>query len=225
MVLTSLNNVTLFSLVGSDEFLEPTLKAINHCKRISNFKETKVASCIEFNEEGIEYIPITKLTKEEYCHFFLYELNNYIDSDFCLTIQSDGFIIDGNHWDDNFLDYDYIGAPWLNFKEQNCVGNGGFSLRSKKFLECCKNLQYKRDIQFQPHIKAGDLITPEDWFCCVYHYNTMRKNGIKFADIDTAYNFSVEHPSFFKQYNRNDITTYKSFGFHGTFNKAGMNLL
>lgn len=225
MASMQLNNVTLFSLVGSEEYLDQTLKAINHCRELIDFANVKVASCVKIDQNDIEYIPIQKLSKIQYSHFFMYELDNFIDTEFCLTVQSDGFVIDGNHWEDFFLKFDYIGAPWLNFKDENCVGNGGFSLRSKKFLRSCKNLEYKHDIQFQPHVEPGKLITPEDWFCCVHSYKEMVKMGVKFADIHTAYRFSVEHPSFFKIYDRSVIETYRSFGFHGTFNKAGIDLL
>ena len=81
-------------------------------------------------------------------------LNNYIDSDFVLIIQDDGHIVNPHLWDNEFLNYDYIGAPWPNNKKWknrfskydekvssniirnfnlNNIGNGGFSLRSKNF--------------------------------------------------------------------------------------------
>lgn len=222
---TKLNSVTLFSLVGSEKYLDQTLKAINRCKKLVDFGSIKLASCIEFNDDDIEYIPIAKLSQLEYSYFLMYNLDDLIETDFCLTIQSDGFIVDESYWNEDFLKFDYIGAPWTNFNQENCVGNGGFSLRSKKFLNCCKKLEYKHDVQFQPHIPAGKLVTPEDWFCCVHSYKNMVSMGVKFADIHTAYSFSVEHPSIFKTYNRSKIETYKSFGFHGAFNKAGMELI
>ena len=70
-----------------------------------------------------------------------------------LVIQDDGHIVNPSLWDEEFLKYDYIGLPWpfedswieKQLKEQrpiirkvypkNRVGNGGFSLRSRKFLE------------------------------------------------------------------------------------------
>ena len=42
-----------------------------------------------------------------------------------------------------FFDYDYIGAPWPN-NFVNRVGNGGFSLRSKKFLELTAKIPYNK---------------------------------------------------------------------------------
>ena len=53
-----------------------------------------------------------------------------------LIIQHDGFILNHKAWDNEFLNYDYIGAPvyWMGNKLIE-VGNGGFSLRSKKLLK------------------------------------------------------------------------------------------
>ena len=39
-------------------------------------------------------------------------LKEYINSEHVLVIQDDGHIVNPDIWDDNFLDYDYIGAPW-----------------------------------------------------------------------------------------------------------------
>src|ERR1700722_12124880 len=50
----------------------------------------------------------------------------------CLTIQYDGFVLDSDMWRAEFLDYDYIGAPWPH--RGYAVGNGGFSLRSVEMM-------------------------------------------------------------------------------------------
>ena len=220
-----LNNTTLISVIGTDKYFNATIQAVKHCMKHVEFEKIKIVSCIPFKSDKIECIHIKPISQLEYGVLLTKYLKDIIDTDYCLTVQSDGFIIDGNYWNDEFFEYDYIGAPWLDIKAKNNVGNGGFSLRSKKFLEVSSTFNYRPDIQFQPHIKPGELITPEDWFCCVYMYDEMIKNGIKFPSMSLAYQFSVEHPSFFKIYNRSKIETYKSFGFHGNFNTAGMKLL
>src|SRR4051812_24457294 len=42
----------------------------------------------------------------------IYELPNYITTEYCMLIHSDGYIINPLLWDDSWLSYDYIGAPW-----------------------------------------------------------------------------------------------------------------
>ena len=60
-------------------------------------------------------------------------LPNIIKTEFMLGIHDDGFVINPNLWTDQFLKYDYIGAPWSHtipyYGQKYRVGNGGFSLR------------------------------------------------------------------------------------------------
>lgn len=220
----NLDNITLISVCGDARFLIGIIKAAKHCMKSVNFKNVKILSNTVVKTEDIEIIQIPSLNQEQYCKFCLYELPKYVNTDFCLTFQGDGFIINPSLWNNDFLNYDYIGAPWIH-EVINQVGNGGFSLRSQKFLYSANKLEYNSKIQFQVNIPAGQLVTPEDWFTCCYSYHDMINMGVKFADFDTAYKFSVEHPSQYKMYDRFDLSTYNSFGFHGVFNKAAMGQL
>lgn len=220
----SLKDVTLISVCGNAKFLVGIIKAAKYCMKNIDFGKVIILSNVDVKVPDIEIIKIPALDKEKYCTFSLYELPNYINTDYCLTFQGDGFVINHNLWTDEFLEYDYIGAPWTQ-EISNNVGNGGFSLRSKKFLSSAKTLEYNSKIQFQPHIQAGELVTPEDWFACCYSYHKMIAMGVKFPSVSFAYKFAVEHPSKDKIYDRFNINTYNSFGFHGDFNKAAMSLL
>jgi hypothetical protein len=44
-------------------------------------------------------------------------------------------VFDAARWRDAFLEYDYIGASWLQFDD----GNGGFSLRTRRLMELCRD--------------------------------------------------------------------------------------
>ena len=48
----------------------------------------------------------------------------HIQTSHCLLIQSDGFVLFPDKWDDSWLDYDYIGAPWPISKDSyiNLIG-------------------------------------------------------------------------------------------------------
>jgi hypothetical protein len=197
-----------------------------------DFKSVKLLSNVTVPLDDIEVIEIPELDIEKYSVFCLYDLPQYITTDFCLTIQHDGFIINPELWHNKFYYFDYIGAPWayteqrtITYTHHNYVGNGGFSLRSQKFLQSAKTLKYNSKIKFQAHIQAGELPTPEDWFVCTHSYRKMLDMNVRFADPRTAYQFSVEHPSNLHPYQPDNITTYKSFGFHGKFNTAAMELL
>jgi hypothetical protein len=75
---------------------------------------------------------------EDYNAFVVCDLGEYFSTSHCLLIQEDGYVLDYQAWSDEFLEYDYIGAPWYD----NVVGNGGFSLRSKRFCETASNLAF-----------------------------------------------------------------------------------
>jgi len=155
---------------------------------------------------------------------FIQQTNKYIFDDFCLNIQHDSTIIDIEKWDNRFMDYDYIGAPWpmniiqasdmVNGRIQeipNVVGNGGFSLRTRAFVE--------------ESAKLGWEHKNEDLNICVFNYDTMTSEGIKFAPPDLASQFSKEHPTPYGNFAREILYSYKSFGFHGEFNTGGMNFI
>ncbi|MDC0297128.1 hypothetical protein OAK92_01000 [Crocinitomicaceae bacterium] len=159
-----------------------------------------------------------------FCESFVQQTNKFILDDFCLNVQHDSTIIDVGRWNSRFLDYDYIGAPWpMNIIQAsdmvngrideipNVVGNGGFSLRTRKFVE--------------ESAKLGWEHKNEDLNICVFNYETMTSAGIKFAPPSLAAQFSKEHPTQYGNFTRSLLFTYDSFGFHGEFNSAGMSFI
>lgn len=142
---------------------------------------------IESDKVSIIEIPdIKNIT--EYSRFILLNLPRYIKTEYVLIVQHDGYIINPERWDDKFLQYDYIGAPWTIKQTKshggtiaNIVGNGGFSLRSKKFLTACEEIFQNKKID-----------SCEDIQCCIYEYKEFIKRGIKFAPISMAFKFSIE---------------------------------
>jgi hypothetical protein len=148
---------------------------------------------------NIEFI--TELNSiTDYSLFVLAELDKYITSKFCLVTQWDSWVIESKYWNSNFFQYDYIGATWPHYSIDK-VGNGGFSLRSKKLLEASREFIKDNPIVASPLIE-DDYICRENRskFEDLYH--------IKFSPIEMANEFSVE---------RNGLPN-KSFGFHGFFN-------
>ncbi|MDE6636463.1 MAG: hypothetical protein K2K09_07675, partial [Lachnospiraceae bacterium] len=63
--------------------------------------------------KGITYKHTSKLTDIDCFNYkMVYELADYIDTDYVLLVHADGFVIHPESWRDEFLQYDYIGAPW-----------------------------------------------------------------------------------------------------------------
>lgn len=120
--------------------------------------------------------PITRI--QAYSKFMIKELHAYINTPFVLCTQHDAFVLSAKAWREEFLKYDYIGAPWW-FNDANNVGNGGFSLRSKRFLEASSKLPLKN-------------YHPEDLILCRTYKHLLTNSGIQWAPENTAAAFSLE---------------------------------
>jgi len=147
--------------------------------------------------EGIRIVRIEPLkSARDYSRFQLRQLADHIGTGHCLIVQWDGFVLDARQWDCAFLDFDYIGAPWPQFADGWNVGNGGFSLRSRRLLDAC------RDPNFEPG-------HPEDVAICRTNRELLeRVHGIRFAGADVARRFAFER----------EAVHGPTFGFHGAFN-------
>lgn len=205
--------VELIAVVATQNYMEATLRAIR--KSLANFDKFSDVTIICPQKETVPHEFTSKYVDfdyKDYSKFMLQELVKYVNSDYCLTIQYDSAIINNSMWTNDFLNHDVVGAVWPN-QWINRVGNLGFSLRSEKFLEATARLDYVGN-------KPTKEENAEDYFACVTNYNLLRSNGISFAPISLARQFSVEHPIAECPHDYNDLSTYKSFGAHGVFNSA-----
>ena len=134
-------------------------------------------------------------SRVDYSGFMLRSLVKHVDTSHALCIQWDGFVLDGGAWDPAFLEYDYIGAPWPHFDDGHNVGNGGFSLRSKRLLEACAELP----------VSETEL---EDVLISRRYRPALEASGIRFAPEAVAQRFSYERIA----------PAGNEFGFHGAFN-------
>jgi hypothetical protein len=130
-----------------------------------------------------------------YSHFVLKDLVAHVATPFVLVVQWDGWVLDGARWEEGFRAFDYIGAPWPWHPAWRQVGNGGFSLRSRRLLEV---------------VAEGGFVPghPEDEMIGGVWRAALEARGIRFADAAAARRFSVER----------DRSAAPSFGFHGVFN-------
>ena len=211
MTSISLPNITLVTI--SSVNITGHLKALQYSSRYINFGEVLLLSDTDNDESSlygshIKHKKINKLSsKSDYSKFVVYELYKYINTEFCLIIQADGFVINPHLWQNQFLQYDYIGAPWPDFYKDfdgnNIrVGNGGFSLRSKKLLEVPLHEN------FELH---WDALTQdsEDTNICAWRKDYYLRQGIKFAPLDVAKYFAHENYSLVSE-----VHGIQPFGFH-----------
>jgi hypothetical protein len=147
------------------------------------------------NHPGISVVPIAPMSSAlDYSNFLLTQLVDHIDTSHCLVAQWDGHVLNARHWRAEFLDYDYIGASWPQFDDGHDVGNGGFSLRSRRLMELC------RAPGFQSH-------PIEDLAIARVNRSFLESHGMRFAPRALADLFSVERVG--------DMST--SFGYHGAW--------
>ena len=211
----NLPNITLVTMTSVD--VSGAIKALEYSSEKINFGKIILISHEKPSNlpNNIEFGLIDKMNNvNEYSYNMIYKLGNYIDTDYALVVQSDGYIVNPKQWKEEFLDYDYIGAPFplpsdsFSYRDIHGevfrVGNGGFSLRSKKLI----NLPNELNLEW----KSFHGFYNEDGFICAFNRHIYEDNGIKFAPLDIAKYFS--HETIIPEIN--GITP---FGFHGKNSK------
>ena len=206
-----LSNVTLLAATSSE------VDAAQISMRISlhniEFGSAKLlcSSPPEKKYPDIEYVSIPPLNSvDSYNKMIFQDLHKYFKTSHCLIVQADSFVVNSGLWKDEFLKYDYIGGPWPNkieinpnlilHLEKNPVGNGGFSLRSRKLLKTIAKINFD-SLKFP--------IKNEDVIICHYLYKEMINKGIRFAPPELAAQFSMEDVHHLYGQDVNSV-----FGFH-----------
>lgn len=192
-----MKNVTLVAI----DFLtyELTQRAIEITLRNFEPKDIVVISDREFVPGARTVLRGPVSGMPEYANLMLKGVAEHVNTDHALYVQWDGIAYNPTLWTDEFLKYDYIGAPWPWQPEGKNVGNGGFSLRSKRLLDICAN---------DPQI----ALTPsepiaEDNVIGQHNRAYLETQGIRFPSTALAGQFSYE---------LGDMRD--SFGFHGLWN-------
>ena len=158
-------------------------------------KEALAKSSIGIEFGAIKLIQLEQIKNiDDWNKAIIYDLPKYIETDYCLLIHADGYVINPKEWRDEWLKYDFIGAPFplpkddysycdINGKVQR-VGNS-VSLRSKKLLDVAR----KRNLEW----KAFHGYTNEDGFISVNYRHIYEEEGCKFAPLEEAVKFGIEH--------------------------------
>jgi hypothetical protein len=177
------------------------LLAARRTSRLPNISKLYTVSGAPFipGAEFRKIEPIRSLT--EYSAAVLNLLPEVVNEDHFLLIQWDGMPVRPALWDDDYLRYDYIGAPWEGQPPGYAVGNGGFSLRSRRLLDAIHSLKIDLDPSDPTH-------QAEDTLICRTHRDHLEKAGIKFAPPEVARRFSFE----------TGVLDTAVFGFHSTQN-------
>ncbi len=146
---------------------------------------------------GVDVALVAPLaSRDDYSRFVLKNLLPFVQTEHVLLVQWDGYVVNPGAWDPAFLECDYLGAKWFWHQDGMRVGNGGFSLRSRRLLEALQD----------PRI---ELVDAEDTTIGrTFRPLLEREHGIRFGLESLADRFSFEAA----------YPIGKPFGFHGLFN-------
>ena len=158
----------------------------------------------KFDKSRIKLINlnVNNLSLNEYCHLFYNKwLYDNIQTETFLVFQTDTLICPQyKHLINDFLKYDYVGAPWDEkiihdiktlYGGKDLIGNGGLSIRKKsKMLDILNKHSF--------YHKQGWLINEDIYFSI----HTTNK-----PSLEEAKNFSIEM-----------LYNDKAFGIHKAYN-------
>lgn len=134
--------------------------------------------------------------------FYIFGLPKLMTADHAMLIHRDGYPINAEHWDPEFLKYDYIGSLWPEWmvedRPEHCVGSSGFCIRSKRLAQWASQVPY------------DGMAVWEDMWLAHNLRDAAEKAGFTFAPRDLAARFSLE--CFVKSYPSRTLKDV--FGFH-----------
>lgn len=169
----SLPDVTLFGIDSHD--VAGIKRSAEISQRDIEFGAVKIITDDLFTKGGSN-----EQRREDYSKFMIKHLTEHFATSHVLTIHADGYVLNADAWDPEWLQYDYIGATWW-YKDNMNVGNGGFSLRSKKLCDILSSYDL-----------AGGHYHPEDHHICRTYRPALEDLGVKFATEEVANRFSIE---------------------------------
>jgi Protein of unknown function (DUF5672) len=175
------------------------IAAMQRCQAQVRFADAVLLTDLALIAEapvGIRLQPVSVDSVAAYSQLMLRGLLPHVATSHLLVVQWDGFVLDAAQWDPAFLEFDYIGAPLRGEPPERTVGNGGFSLRSRKLLTALQDPEM-------------GMSHPED--LCICHENRARLehgHGVRIAPVEVAARFSFER----------SVPGHATFGFHGLFN-------
>jgi hypothetical protein len=152
--------------------------------------------------DNIEWKPIRPLDYLQYSVFVMHSLYAFIQTYYCLIVQDDSWVLDGKNFKPEYYDYDYIGAAthaaivgnelqlqgqWVDNPNRLMIQNGGFSLRSKRFLEAPNKLGLT-------HKQSDNVyLWNEDVQLTGVYRPLLESCGLKFAPEEVSRGFALEY--------------------------------
>ncbi|MBR0172853.1 MAG: hypothetical protein IJQ21_08690 [Lachnospiraceae bacterium] len=160
---------------------------------ITHEKPARLPDCIR-------YAHIDRLKEiDDFNYHMVYDLGDYIETDFAMVVHADGFVVHPEKWRDDFLAYDYIGSPWplpdagdtTSYRDINGtvhrVGNS-VSIRSKRLMTFPK----KNNVPWVGEYAFGRMWYNEDGFITTKIRHLLEADGMRIAPLELAVYFGHE---------------------------------
>lgn len=193
-----LPQVTLCAMTSVQ--VRATVKAMKYSMRGIEFGDAVLITHKKpwFLPKNIKYKHTSKLTDiNQFNYKTVYEMGDYIDTDFALLVHYDGYVVHPEKWRKEFLDYDYIGSPWplpkpgdtVSYRDRDgnlCRVGNSVGIRSKRLMEFPK----KAGIEFKPDENGW---YNEDTFICCTMRKELEEAGMKIAPFEIAKYFGKEN--------------------------------
>lgn len=156
------------------------VKVVMYCRRQMLFESITILHPDPWDStDEIRTVKCSKKPEEAWVH----EVPKIVESDRVMSVHWDGYMVNPLAWTDEFMKYDWIGAPWpLDnlVRPEWRVGNGGFSIFSKAMAKAWE--------------KMADTERNHDWQICALDRGRYEAEGLTFAPFDLAFRFSTECP-------------------------------
>lgn len=207
------------TLVGVDNFKpQRTLEAMWDAMSKVTFRDAVLACLPGTQPEGGDWKGVRpfyvdmgtdRLSRER---FMIFGLDDLFVAGHILHMEWDARVSNTFAWQDEWLRYDFIGAPWpwpfcqtgfTPCRRDNCVGNTGFAVYSKKFCSLVKQLAKPNDAQ----------VRYSDAYICRNLRPALEQQGIQFAPERSASYFSCEDRVYAGQFGWHGQGTAKKNGF------------
>lgn len=204
-----LPDVTLLAI--SSDRVESNVKALEHSMKLMEFGAVKFLSHRkpEYLPEGIQFEECAELKCiRDFDYYAFKELGKHVTTSHALMIQDHAYLLHTDVWRDEFLNFDFCGALWeprMEFLSPSSftlarLGNGGFSLRSKRIMDLPKKLDL-------PLVEDRGY-TNDDGQINVYWRKTMLENGIVYPEPWEIADFAYENDT------PENLEIEKYLGFH-----------
>lgn len=201
-------DTTLICVDSRSDGVNKSIKALERCKQLVNFGAVKLLTHLD-----IPYphkVEIKNISSHlMYSVFMLKEIYKYVDTKYMLIVQSDGWILNPDAWDDSWKNYDYMGPL---FNQYDIVGNGGFSFRSRALMKFVSQRCVPWDVTEEGANKLQQTLSYyEDGVISMEFLPELNARGFCIAPPEVACKFAQGGNP-----NNNYYCSYP-FGFHGSW--------